>query len=287
MTTCAACQHYGLSRQAYYKQIQTLANDAQRARAVIAWVRTQRMKQPKLGTRKLHHLLKTSLDLPQIKVGRDRLFQILRDAKLLVVPKRSYHKTTNSHHHFRRHPNLLKPSAQQMTASGSEQIWVADITYIPTKKQTVYLSLITDAYSRKIVGHYVHDSLHAAQVALALKMATKTMQTRQPLVHHSDRGIQYCSTQYQAIHAANGITCSMTDGYDCYQNALAERVNGILKQEFLLELPEDLAQARRMIAQSIQIYNSMRPHLSLKYKTPDAVHQASIQHFKNTAVCSS
>lgn len=122
MTTCAACQHYGLSRQAYYKQIQTLANDAQRVRSVIAWVRAQRMKQP----------------------------------KLLVVPKRSYHKTTNSHHHFRRHPNLLKPSAQQMTASGSEQIWVADITYIPTKKQTVYLSLITDAYSRKIVGHYVH-----------------------------------------------------------------------------------------------------------------------------------
>ncbi|MDB0544686.1 IS3 family transposase, partial [Ralstonia solanacearum] len=148
--------------------------------------------------------------------------------------------------------------------------WVADITYLPTAQRCAYLSLVTDAYSRKIVGYHVHDSLHAESVARALKMALKTRRTQQPLVHHSDRGIQYCSAEYQRIHQRHGITCSMTDGYDCYQNALAERVNGILKGEFLLNRPADLEQAVRMVAQSVHIYNHERPHLALKYKTPDA-----------------
>ena len=249
---------------------------------MVQLVRNQRLKLPKLGTRKLYYVLTPYLEQMQIKLGRDGLFDVLRGANMLVIPKRSYHKTTNSHHRFRKHPNLLKAGDDQVTATGSEQVWVADITYIPTREETVYLSLITDAYSRKIVGHYVHNSLHTDQVAKALSLAIKGRQTEQRLVHHSDRGIQYCSNDYQSIHAISGISCSMTDGYDCYQNALAERVNGILKQEFLIDLPKDLAQARVIIAESIEAYNSLRPHLSLEYKTPNAVHQASISEFNRT-----
>lgn len=124
------------------------------------------------------------------------------------------------------------------------------------------------------MGHHVHSDLRTDNVALALKQALKQRKTTQPLIHHSDRGIQYCSTSYQSIHERHGLICSMTDGYDCYQNALAERVNGILKTEFLLSRPADLEQARKMVRESIEIYNRERPHQALKYKTPDDVHQA-------------
>ena len=282
MTISAACQHYGITSQAYYKQNKVALEKAAKASAVVALVCTQRIKQPKLGTRKLYHLLKPSMNQMKIKLGRDALFSVLRGASMLVEPKRSYHKTTHSHHHFRKHPNLLKEGVNQVSATACEQVWVGDITYIPTKNQTVYLSLITDAYSRKIVGHHVHDSLHSAQVVKAFELAVKGRQTSQRLIHHSDRGVQYCSGDYQAIHVANGITCSMTDGYDCYQNALAERVNGILKQEFLIQMPNDLEQARQMIDESIETYNSLRPHLSLQYKTPNAVHRASVIAYQNS-----
>jgi len=227
-------------------------------------------------SRKLHHLLQEPLQRRGIDLGRDAMFDVLRNARLLVAPRRAYHKTTDSHHRFRRHPNLLKAGPEQIHAETSEQVWVADITYLPTRGRCAYLSLITDAYSRKIVGYHVHDSLHAAEVSQALKMALKGRQGNRPLVHHSDRGIQYCSNEYQAIHQKHGLICSMTDGYDCYQNALAERVNGILKHEFLLQQPNDLQQARRMVSQSIAIYNTERPHLSLQLKTPDEVHRASL-----------
>lgn len=128
-------------------------------------------------------------------------------------------------------PNLLKAGPEQVRAEASEQVWVADITYLPTRRRCAYLSLVTDAYSRKIVGYHVHDSLHTAEISQALKMALKGRQGSRPLIHHSDRGIQYCAHEYQAIHQKYGLICSMTDGYDCYQNALAERVNGILKQD--------------------------------------------------------
>ena len=147
---------------------------------------------------------------------------------------------------------------------------------MPTHGKFVYLSLVTDAYSRKIVGWHVHESLQTEEVAQAMKMALSGRQSNRQLVHHSDRGIQYCATYYQALHKRHGVICSMTDGYDCYQNALAERVNGILKSEFLLQRPADLGQARRMVEQSVDIYNCERPHLSLKMQTPDAVHRASL-----------
>ena len=267
----------GISRQAHYKGLACQRQQCEQEAKVIEMVRHARQRQPRLGTRKLHYLLQQPMQQAGIKLGRDGLFALLREACMLVAPKRAYHKTTHSHHHLRRHPNLLKAGVPgQVVPSRSEQVWVADITYLPTRDKTVYLSLVTDAYSRKIVGWHVHASLQAEEVSQALRMALRGRKTRQPLVHHSDRGLQYCSSHYQAIHQRHTITCSMTDGHDCYQNALAERVNGILKTELLLHRPADLHQARQMVRESIAIYNQERPHDSLKKKTPDAVHRACL-----------
>jgi putative transposase len=266
----------GVSRQAYYQGRQRNAERSERAETVVTLVNEHRIRQPRLGTRKLHHLLREPLKREGIELGRDAMFDVLRNARMLVPTRRAYHKTTDSHHRFRRHPNLVKDGPQQIKVTRSEQLWVADITYLPTADKFVYLSLVTDAHSRKIVGWHVHPSLQTEEVAQAMKMALRGRQTKGQLVHHSDRGIQYCSTYYQSLHRRHGVKCSMTDGYDCYQNALAERVNGILKSEFLLTRPADLAQARRVVAESIQIYNHERPHLSLKMQTPDAVHRASM-----------
>ena len=262
-----------ISRQAWYQGCEREKRRAERVQRITREVTTLRLKQPRLGTRKLHHILQNTPE-PVLHIGRDRLFTLLRLAHLLVHPRRAYHKTTNSHHRFHRHPNLLKEGPGKVVLSKPEQVWVADITYLPTRTNTVYISLVTDAFSRKIVGHHVHESLHTEQVVKALTNALKTRRTMTPLIHHSDRGFQYCSGMYQSVHEKRGLLCSMTDGYDCYQNALAERINGILKNEFLLSRPADLEQARRMVDESVKIYNHQRPHLSLKYKTPDEVHQA-------------
>jgi putative transposase len=272
-----ACLHMGMSRQAHYKAMACGREREKRHETVVELVRRTRERQPRIGTRKLHSLLQEPLQQSDIQIGRDCLFEVLRERNMLVRPRRAYHKTTNSHHHLRRHPNLLKEGAEKrVVPTGCEQLWVADITYLSTQEKTVYLSLVTDAYSRKIVGWHVHASLQAEEVSQALKMALRQRKTRQRLVHHSDRGVQYCSGHYQELHRRHGITCSMTDGYDCYQNALAERVNGILKDEFLLYRPADLRQATTMVREAVAIYNQERPHDSLKKKMPDAVHRASL-----------
>lgn len=209
-----------------------------------------------------------------IRIGRDRLFELLRYHRLLVKPKRAYHKTTHSHHRFHCHPNLLKAENNGVVPHRPEQVWVADITYLPTHQGDTYLSLVTDAYSRKIVGYYLSADMTAKAVAKAYQSALKQRKSAAELIHHSDRGIQYCSGYYQALHEKHGVRCSMTDGYDCYQNAKAERVNGILKNELLLIKPRNIEQATIMVAESIAIYNEKRPHLALKYKTPDEVHRA-------------
>jgi len=266
----------GISRQAHYQWQHRRAHEQAKHERVLELVRARRLRQPRLGTRKLHHLMAPALAAEGLGIGRDALFDLLRWARLLVPTRRAYHKTTHSHHRFRRHPNLLKVGPEQVLAEASEQVWVADITYLPPRERCAYLSLVTDAYSRKNVGYHVHDSLHTAAVSQALKMALKGHQGKRPLVHHSDRGIQYCANEYQALHQKHGLICSMTDGYDCYQNALAERIKGILKHEFLIQQPDDLQQAWRMVSQSIAIYNTERPHLSLQLKTPDEVHRTSL-----------
>lgn len=185
---------------------------------------------PRIGTRKLYSLLKFKFDTQGIKLGRDGFFDYLREQRLLVKPVKCYTKTTNSKHWMHKHPNLF----QDLKIKHAEQAFVSDITYLETDEGVHYLSLVTDAYSRKIMGYELSDNMRAESVVKALRRSIKQRQTQRPLIHHSDRGLQYCSGIYQQELKRNNIEPSMTDGYDCYQNALAERVNGILKQEFLI-----------------------------------------------------
>ncbi|WP_394355271.1 IS3 family transposase [Hymenobacter montanus] len=273
MSVQRACQHFGVSRQSLY---QRRARARQRAAAeaqVLAAVATVRTRLPRLGTRKGLHKIAPVLRDRRLRCGRDGLFALLRRHGQLVAPKRQYRKTTDSHHRFRKHPNRVK-DAPPPTAPN--QRWVSDLIYLPTRQGTVYLSLVTDAYSRKIVGAHVQASLHAdgCRAALAQALNGCPPARRLGLVHHSDRGTQYCSDAYQRQLRAAGLVCSMTEGTgDCYQNALAERVNGILKDEFLFVTAADLDQARRLVTQAVQLYNDERPHLALQYATPTQVHQ--------------
>jgi len=231
---------------------------------------------PRIGTRKLYYLLKNKLQ--ELGVGRDRLFRILKANYMLIKPKRSYHITTNSHHRFRKHKN----SIDGLEINRPEQVWVADITYVGNRKNPMYLSLITDAYSKKIKGYAVSNSLATQGSIKALKMAVKNRKyPNQSLIHHSDRGLQYCSNEYQKVIVKNHLKCSMTESYDPYQNAVAERVNGILKQEFLLNTTNiDLKTMKTLVKQSIEIYNQYRPHLSCKMLTPNQMHKQKIVKIK-------
>jgi transposase InsO family protein len=224
---------------------------------------------PRLGGRKLYFLLKPKLDEQGIKLGRDRFFDYLRAHRLLVPPVKRYTKTTHSKHWMRKHPNLMENQA----VNRAEQAFVSDITYVETDEGVHYLSLVTDAYSRKIMGHEVSSDMRAESVVKALRQATRQRKTHQSLLHHSDRGLQYCSAIYQKELKRHGITPSMTDGYDCYQNALAERVNGILKQEFLLWRCRTLKELKSLVEESVDIYNRLRPHLSLGMRTPEEMHE--------------
>ena len=232
-----------------------------------------RKRLPRVGCRKLYFLIKPKLKQLRIKLGRDGLIDLLRRHQLLIQPKRNYIKTTHSKHWMRCYPNLY----QNMELSRPEQAYVSDITYVESEQQVHYLSLVTDAYSHKVVGHHLSDDMRAESVVKALKQALNERQTRLPLIHHSDRGLQYCSSTYQQVLRQNRITPSMTQGYDCYQNAMAERVNGILKQEFLIHRYKDKETLERVIKESIYQYNHYRPHLSLGYRTPEQVHNEKSQ----------
>ena len=258
-----------MSRQSVYQANNRTEKRVRELLEVKRLVQTLRMEMPRLGTRKLYFLLKEDLKALGIKIGRDAFFDYLRSEHLLIKPKKNYTKTTNSKHWLRKYPNLLP----EVRLEHSEQVFVSDITYIKSRERTHYLSLITDAYSRKIVGYKLSDDMSAENVVKALRMAVKTRKTNNPLIHHSDRGLQYCSSIYQKELKSNSIKPSMTDGYDCYQNALAERVNGILKQEFLIEKCNNGRELEILVKESISIYNSKRPHLSLKMKTPNLVHE--------------
>jgi putative transposase len=236
-------------------------------------VQLTRQRMPRLGTRKLHYLIREDIQACGVKLGRDGLFDYLRGENLLVRPRKSYTKTTNSKHWLRKHPNRTV----DLKVMRPEQLWVADITYVATASKTAYLSLITDAYSRRIMGHYVSDNLATEGVAEALRAALKGRTTNLPLIHHSDRGLQYCAALYQELLQKGGIQCSMTEGGDCYQNALAERINGMLKDEFLITTCPDLNALKQVVSESIHIYNTQRPHLSLNYKTPNFIHEKSLE----------
>ena len=226
---------------------------------------------PRLGTRKLYHLLEKPLR--ELDVGRDKLFSILKANHLFIKPRKRYHITTNSHHRFRKHKNIIA----QILPKRPEQIWVSDITYVGKKDNHNYLALVTDAYSKKIMGYNVSDSLATEGTIKALQMAVKgRIYKKKSLIHHSDRGIQYCSNEYQDRLKKNQILCSMTETYDPYANAVAERMNGILKDEFLIEEYNlNLESLKKLVKESIDVYNRKRPHHSCYMSTPEQMHLQS------------
>ena len=268
MSLSRLCRLYGISRQAVYQSEKRKQARLVELEPVKSWIMDIRRFMPRLGTRKLYYLVKPKLESASIKLGRDGLFDYLRSQHMLVEPKRQYTKTTYSHHWMRKYPNLVK----EWVPDKPEQLLVSDITYVESKQGVHYLSLTTDAVSRKIMGYEVSDEMKTTDVVKALHMAIKQRQYQRPCIHHSDRGLQYCAALYQEVLGQHGIQPSMTDGYDCYQNALAERINGILKQEFLLDKCNDLNELKKVVEQSITIYNNVRPHLSLGMKTPNQVH---------------
>jgi transposase InsO family protein len=265
------CLLFGYTKQAYYKcsagsQHRVLKED--QAKEAVLQIRKQ---MPRIGTRKLHFLLKEQFKTAQIKVGRDKLFTLLRDEGLLIVKRKKYTVTTNSKHWMHKYPNLIK----DFHIHRPEQLWVADITYLETQEATCYLHLITDAYSKQIMGYELCEDMEANSTLKALRMALGNRNyPQQPLIHHSDRGLQYCSKLYVNHLLKNKIQISMSENGDPYENAIAERMNGILKDEFgLSEKLNDLPDAIHQTRQSIQIYNELRPHLSCHYLTPLQMHQ--------------
>ena len=229
------------------------------------------MLMPRIGTRKLYHILYKDLQL--LKVGRDRLFAIIKANHMDITPKRAYHITTNSYHRFYKHKNII----QGIVPTRPEQFWVSDITYIGSRSNPMYLALVTDSYSKKVVGYDTSDSLHADGAIRALKMALKNRRyVNKKLTHHSDRGVQYCGYGYQSILNENEVKCSMTESYDPYENAIAERINGILKYEFILNRQNlELPTMKSLVENSIYIYNNYRPHSSCSMKTPSEMHKQS------------
>ncbi len=221
---------------------------------------------PRLGTSKLHFLLRER----GVDISRDQLFGLLREKGLLIRLRKKHTVTTNSKHWMRKYPNLIRG----FSFPKPNQLWVSDITYIPIEGSYGYLSLVTDACSRKIVGHCLCHDLTAEGPLTALRGALSALpEGLSGLIHHSDRGIQYCCKEYVALLKTNNIRITMTENGDPYENALAERVNGILKDEWLnMERFRSFEHAEGRIGQVIRIYNELRPHLSCVMKTPQQVH---------------
>ena len=266
-----ACTLFGIDRQVYYRKIKRHSAKQDKAQLVVKMVLEIRTQMPRIGSKKLYYLL--NQDLKTLKIGRDKFIDILRANHLLIIPKRSYHITTNSHHRFRKYKNQLL----DLQINKPEQVWVSDITYIGKRKKPCYLSLITDAYSKKIVGYNVADNLNTQSSLTALKLAIKQRKNKEmPLIHHSDRGLQYCANEYQKLLNKNQIKPSMTQNSDPYENAVAERINGILKQEFSIDkYNKDLPIMKQIIKETVAIYNEKRPHLSNHMLTPNQMHQQS------------
>ena len=265
------CGLFDRSRQAWYKSQHAGIRKTYEAEIIVEEVKRIREHLPKSGGRKLYHLMGGFLKKEGIKIGRDKFFEVLNKYNLLIKRKKRTRKTTNSNHHFRRYPNI----AEDMEIVRPNQLWVSDITYVRLPGTFCYLSLVTDAYSRKIVGWHLAEDLKAESTLKALEMAVENLpRDHKPLVHHSDRGLQYCSKVYVELLREHKIKISMTEKGDPYENILAERMNRTIKEEFIeaysyLTYAEALAIAER----SIGIYNSYRPHASLDYLTPDQAHR--------------
>lgn len=259
------CRLFGRSKQAYFKSLKKITRCTLEEGLIVEKVAEIRREMPRLGGRKLHKILCD--ELPQeLTIGRDSLYALLRREGYLLRMRKYKPLTTDSRHRFQTYPNLVKG----VVADGAHQVYVSDITYIPMKDKTFrYLSLITDAHSRKIVGWCLFDSLQTDGPLIALRMALEGLPPQHRLIHHSDRGTQYCSYKYTEVLRKRNIRISMTQSGDPLDNAIAERVNGILKMEWLNDMQfSGTEQARRSIARVIDLYNNRRPHSSIDMMTP-------------------
>jgi putative transposase len=264
------CSWFGLTRQAYYQSKNRVEKDLIEQEILLDKIGDIRKDHKRLGGRKLFFKLETFMHEHNIKMGRDAFFDLLRDNKLLIKQRKRHHVTTNSNHWMKKYPNLIK----DIEPLGPNHVWVSDITYWKTKGGHYYISFITDAYSRKIVGYHVADTMEAIESATALKMAIKTLKiSAEGLIHHSDRGSQYCSSMYVNTLKKEGIKISMTENGDPLENAIAERINGIIKGEYLFDyLIKTLLNAKEVLKSVVKLYNEDRPHSSIGNAVPSQVH---------------
>jgi putative transposase len=268
------CGLLGITRQAYYQHSWFEQEMSIEQQLIVEQVRQLRKGNSMLGGRKLYCMLQPFLLEHQIKIGRDALFDTLADHHLLVRRRRRKAITTNSRHWLRKYPNLIR----DLIPLRPNQVWVSDITYLRTTRGFVYISFITDAYSRKIVGYQVAENLEAIHSIKALKMALAGI--RKPiagLIHHSDRGSQYCSSEYVKLLQDYQIQISMCEKSDPLENAIAERLNGIIKTEYFNDqVITSRYQAELILEKAISNYNTERPHMSCSMLTPDKVHRDHI-----------
>ena len=272
------CQLLGVTRQAYYQHFWNQEQLIFEDELIISEVLKIRKNHRHMGGRKLFELLQPFLLEHQIKMGRDRLFDVLSANYLLVRRRKKQTITTNSYHRFKKYPNLIR----DFVPNAPNELWVSDITYWRIKDYFNYISFITDAYSRKIVGYHLGDSLQTAETIQALEMAISSLSEEEKkslqLIHHSDRGTQYCSNEYVKLLQSNNIGISMTENGDPLENAIAERVNGIIKEEYLNDYQVDnIKEAKELLDAVIQLYNNERPHMSIGNLTPNQVHQNNIK----------
>jgi len=266
------CELFGFTRQAWYDNKKRQSGRQMEEVFILKQVKELRKEHKRMGAEKLHRLMGPALQEHNIKYGRDKFYFLLREHGLLVRRRRRGPKTTHSKHFFRKYPNLIKDAG--IMSSG--RLWVSDITYIRTEKGFVYLSLVTDAYSRKIVGWCLWHDLTSEGALNALKMAISGEGVKQNLIHHSDRGIQYCCTDYVNYLKGSNISISMTENGDPYENAIAERVNGILKNEYdLNETYPDYHAALEATKVAVYKYNNKRPHRSVDFMLPVDAHKES------------
>lgn len=268
------CRLFGLTRQAYYNHFWQQQSASIEEEMVIKEVRSIRKLHPVIGARKLQVMLQPFLLEHQIKLGRDGLFDLMAANKLLVKRTKRRAITTWSSHWLHKYPNLIR----EYTPKRRNELWVSDITYWRTKTGFLYISFITDAYTHKIVGFNVSERLDALSPVKALRMALNDNKIREStLIHHSDRGVQYCSGEYVKLLQDNNIEISMTENGDPLENAIAERINGIIKEEYLRHYEVDnLIEAEQVLAQSVKYYNQQRPHMSCGWLTPELVHRQNL-----------
>jgi transposase InsO family protein len=261
------CLLLGYSRQAYYQHLRFKETEALQTELLLQQVHRIRERQKRIGSRKLLFMMNSFFQQHKIHIGRDAFFDLLRERGMLVRRRRGGKpRTTFSGFWMKKYPNLTK----DFIPTAPNQLWVSDITYLPTGNDFGYLSLITDAYSHKVVGFYLSQDLSASGCMMALKMALKNNPNRENLIHHSDRGLQYYSNGY--MNLLENIRVSMSEKSDPLENAIAERMNGILKDELLEKYFENFAQAQREVAIAISIYNHERPHGSVDNLTPAMAH---------------